>query len=125
MKSNFYEKIIPIENEEKRKLLNKMSMLLDESIEDLINLRQRENSELNNIKLKLMDKYNEFISLQSNSSINERNNNNRNNLINNNNRLLEHFGLNRAARLERIRNMEEETEELNRLIENDMIEVIG
>ena len=125
MKSNFYEKIIPIENEEKRKLLNKMSMLLDESIEDLINLRQRENSELNNIKLKLMDKYNEFILLQSNSSINERNNNNRNNLINNNNRLLEHFGLNRAARLERIRNMEEETEELNRLIENDMIEVIG
>ena len=125
MKSNFYEKIIPIENEEKRKLLKKMSMLLDESIEDLINLRQRENSELNNIKLKLMDKYNEFISLQSNSSINERNNNNRNNLINNNNRLLEHFGLNRAARLERIRNMEEETEELNRLIENDMIEVIG
>ena len=125
MKSNFYEKIIPIENEEKRKLLKKMSMLLDESIEDLINLRQRENSELNNIKLKLMDKYNEFISLQSNSSINERNNNNRNNIINNNNRLLEHFGLNRAARLERIRNMEEETEELNRLIENDMIEVIG
>ena len=60
MKSNFYEKIIPIENEEKRKLLNKMSMLLDESIEDLINLRQRENSELNNIKLKLMDKYNEL-----------------------------------------------------------------
>ena len=28
-------------------------------------------------------------------------------------------------RLRRIRNMEEETEELNRLIENDNIEVIG
>ena len=115
MDSNFYQKIIPIENEEKRALLDKMSKLLDESIEDLINLRQRKNNELNNIKIKLMDIYNEFTLL---------NNNNNNNRDNNTNRV--NFASNRAARLRRIRNMEEETEDLYRLVENDTnIEVIG
>ena len=115
MDSNFYQKIIPIENEEKRALLDKMSKLLDESIEDLINLRQRKNNELNNIKIKLMDIYNEFTLL---------NNNNNNNRDNNTNRV--NFASNREARLRRIRNMEEETEDLYRLVENDTnIEVIG
>ena len=42
MKEDFLEKIIPIENEEKRILINNMSKLLDESIDDFINLRERQ-----------------------------------------------------------------------------------
>ena len=122
MESNFYQKIIPIENEEKRALLDKMSKLLDESIEDLIKLRQRKNNELNNIKIKLMDIYNEFTLLQRVPLNNNNNNNNRDNTS----RVQDSFVSNRAARLRRIRNMEEETEDLYRLVENDNnVEVIG
>ena len=68
MNSNFYEKLIPLENKEKRELLNKMSKLLDESINDFIKLRERNTNEISNI----------------NKSINEllkkpKNNNNNNN----------------------------------------------
>ena len=123
MESNFYQKIIPIENEEKRALLDKMSKLLDESIEDLIKLRQRKNNELNNIKIKLMDIYNEFTLLQR---VPLNNNNNNNNNRDNTSRVQDSFVSNRAARLRRIRNMEEETEDLYRLVENDNnVEVIG
>ena len=122
MESNFYQKIIPIENEEKKALLDKMSKLLDESIEDLIKLRQRKNNELNNIKIKLMDIYNEFTLLQRVPLNNNNNNNNRDNTS----RVQDSFVSNRAARLRRIRNMEEETEDLYRLVENDNnVEVIG
>ena len=116
MKSDFLEKIIPIENEEKRILINNMSKLLDESIDDFINLRERQKNEIddNDIKLKMINKFKEFVS----SEINEHNNNNASS--NRNNQALNH-----ASRLERIRNMEEETERLNRLIENDYLEIIG
>ena len=122
MESNFYQKIIPIENEEKRALLDKMSKLLDESIEDLIKLRQRKNNELNYINIKLMDIYNEFHLFQRVPLNNNSNNNNRDNTT----RVQDSFVSNRAARLRRIRNMEEETEDLYRLVENDNnVEVIG
>ena len=120
MKSNFYEKVVPIENENKRKLLDNISKLLDESIDTFINLRQRQQDELNNtdLKSKLIKKYIEFESSQRNQS--------RNNNSNNVTRIIrQRLGLNNAARHERIRNLEEETENLYRLIENNNIEEIG
>ena len=113
MKSDFLEKIIPIENEEKRLLIHNMSKLLDESIDDFINLRERKKNEIDykDIELKMINKFKKYF-------INEHNNNNASS--NRNNQVLNH-----ASRLERIRNMEEETERLNRLIENDYLEIIG
>ena len=116
MKQNFLEKIVPIENEEKRLLIQKMNKLLDDSIDDFINLRERQNNESNDLNRKMINKYNEFISSQRNED-----NNRRVNIS----RMRNHFGLSHEERLERIRNMEEETERLNRLIENDYLEIIG
>ena len=117
MKSNFYEKIIPIENEQKRLLINKMSTLLDESLDAFINLRQRQINEQDDLKLKMLKEYKELISSQR---IDESNNNN--NII----RLRERIALNHAERIRRIMNMEEENDDLDRQIEADNnIEIIG
>ena len=126
MKEDFLEKIIPIENEEKRLLINKMSKLLDKSIDDFINLRERQekkdfygpSEELNkSIIFTIRD-------TDENNNDNNNNNNNNNNINGEvRNDILNHFS--RLERLERIRIMEEENEDLNRLIENDNTEVIG
>ena len=118
MKSNFYEKVVSIENENKRKLLENMSKLLYESIDSFIDLIQRQQDELNNseLKSKLNNKFMEYESSQRNQS---RNNNNVTRF------LRQRLGLNNSARHERIRNLEEETENLYRLIENNNIEEIG
>ncbi len=116
MKSNFFEKIVPIENEEKRKLINKMSKLLDESLDDFINLRQRQINEKNDMYLKMFDKFKEFNSSQRNDE-----NNNSNNMP----RIRERIALNHAERIRRIMNVEEENEDLIRQIESDNIEIIG
>ena len=81
MKSNFYEKIILIENEEKKNLIIKKNKLLDESFETLI-LRKRKMDEIKNtdIKSKIIDKFNEFRLSQNND-----NNSNENNSDNSNN----------------------------------------
>ena len=112
MNQNFLEKIVPIENEEKRLLKEKMNKLLDDSIDDFINLRERQNNESNDLNRKMINKYNENISSQRNEDNNLRV------------RVRNSLRLNHEERLERIRNMEEETERLNRLIENDFIEII-
>ena len=103
MKSNFYEKIIPIENEKKLSQLNKMSKLLDESINSFINLRKRQLNDMDNtqIKLKLINKFHEFESFQINRP---RNNNNCIHISSN--YLREGLGLFNLSRHERIRNYE-------------------
>ena len=127
MKANFYEKIIPIKDEEKRKLIMKMSKLLDESIDSLINLRKRKMNKLDNtdVKSKIIDKNNE-VKLSQN---NERNSNERNNNHNNRNArfiVSRFFGRGRFSRLQRILNLEHENENLNRLIDNnENADVIG
>ena len=132
MKEDFLEKILSIENEEKRLLINKMSKLLDQSIEDFINLRERQTKNDSDIKSAKLNK-SEVISMQglneNHNNNNDNNNDNNNNDNNNNNNgqvrndILNHFS--RHERLERIRIMEEENENLDRLIENDNMEVIG
>ena len=128
MKSNFYEKIIPLKTEEKRNLIIKMDKLLNESIDVLIDLRNREVGEMDNTKkkLKMIEKFNEFTLSQRGQNNNENNsdndNDNNNNFIN---RLRECIVLTHQTRLRRIMNMEEETENLNRLIENNNFESIG
>ncbi len=76
MKSNFYEKIISFKDENDKIKINKMSQLLDESIDYFIKFRKRNFDEFNNndLKLKLIHKYNEFESSRRNLSrnINER-----------------------------------------------------
>ena len=127
MKSNFYEKIIPLKTEEKRNLIIKMDKLLNESIDVLIDLRNREVDEMDNTekKLKMIEKFNEFTLSQRIENNNNNDNNNDNN-INYVHRLRERIELNREARLRRLMNLEEETENLNRLIENDNnVESIG
>ena len=127
MKSNFYEKIIPLKTEEKRNLIIKMDKLLNESIDVLIDLRNREVDEMDNTekKLKMIEKFNEFTLSQRIENNNNNENNNDNN-INYVNRLRERIELSREARLRRIMNLEEENENLNRLIENENnLESIG
>ena len=127
MKANFYEKIIPIKDEEKRKLIMKMSKLLDESIDSLINLRKRKMNKLDNtdVKSKIIDKNNE-VKLSQN---NERNSNERNNNHNNRNArfiVSRFFRRGRFSRLQRILNLEHENENLNRLIDNnENADIIG
>ena len=76
-------------------------------------------------KLKMIEKFNEFTLSQRIENNNNNENNNDNN-INYVNRLRERIELSREARLRRIMNLEEETENLNRLIENDNnLESIG
>ena len=72
MKSNFYEKIISFKDENDKIKVNKMSQLLDESIDYFIKFRKRNFDEFNNndLKLKLIHKYNEFESARSNLSRN-------------------------------------------------------
>ena len=124
MKSNFYEKIISLKDENEKININKMSQLLDKSIDSLIEFRKRKLDELNNpdIKVKIVKKDNEnqpprnILSIDDNSSSRHM-------------RSIRQTYLSHAARLGRIRDFEEENENLNRLIENDNnnnnIEVIG
>ena len=129
MKANFYEKIIPVKDEEKRKLIMKMNILLDESVDTLINLRKRKKNELENadIKSKIIDKFNEFRLSQNN----ENNNNNENNSKNNGNSnfIVSRLGELRRqglSRIQRILNLEQENEDLDRLIDNnDNADVVG
>ena len=130
MKANFYEKIIPIKDEEKKKLIMKMDKLLDESIDTLINLRKRKMNELDNndIKSKIIDKFNEFSLFQNNESNSNESNNNDNN--SNANFIVSRLGelrrQGRLSRLQRILNLEQENEDLNRLIDNnENADVVG
>ena len=72
MKSNFYEKIISFKDENEKIKINKMSQLLDESIDFFIKFRKRNFDEFNNndLKIKLIHKYNEFQSSRRNISRN-------------------------------------------------------
>ena len=120
MKSNFYEKIISLKDENEKININKMSQLLDKSIDFLIEFRKRKLDELNNpeIKVKIVNKDNEvepqrnILSFDDNSSTRHL-------------RSIRQTYLSHAARLGRIRDLEEENENLHRLIENSNIEVIG
>ena len=130
MKANFYEKIIPIKDEEQKKLIMKMNKLLDESIDTLINLRKRKMNELekNDIKSKIIDKFNEFRLSENNESNSNESNNNDNN--NNANFIVSRLGELRRqghlSRLQRILNLEQENEDLNRLIDNnENADVVG
>ena len=97
-----------------------MSKLLDDSLDSFIELRKRQKNEKVNI-IKMHDVPYTSVSFNQLFRVNPTNTNERNETNNNGhtNRLA-----NRLARLERIRNMQEETENLERLIEND-IEIIG
>ena len=72
MKSNFYEKIISFKDEDEKIKINKMSQLFDESIDFFIKFRKRKFDELNNtdLKIQLINKYNEFQSSRRNFSPN-------------------------------------------------------
>ena len=121
MKSNFYEKIISLKDENEKMKIDKMSQLLDESINAFIEFRKRNSDELNdpNIKVKIINKDNEFDSSRRNILSFDDNSSSRHM------RNIRQTYLNHAARLGRIRDLEEENENLDRLIENDNIEVIG
>ena len=110
MESNFYENLIPEKDKDNRELIQKIGKLLDESLDSFILLRKHQSKEKINIEIKPSKKisfqindepifsrseYSELISFRQ-----------------------------RSERLERIRRMEEETENLERLIENDNIESI-
>jgi hypothetical protein len=124
MKSNFLEKIIPFESEEKRLLLNKISEKLDESIEACINLRQRQKNELYDKpkKFKNFNKYKDLILTElnefDNDTLNNRNNNNpsfpRHSQVFHN-----YLGF---SRFERILNMMEETVRLNTIVTNEILD---
>ena len=121
MEPDFYENINPVENKEKKELLSKMGKLLDESLDSFLEIRKRQ--EVQKIPIKklsssirrdsLSDLFRRFQIGRRDNEINDDNNNN-NNIIQRN----------RLERLERIRIMQEETENLERLLENDL-EVIG
>ena len=111
MESNFYENLIPEKDKDNRELIKKMGKLLDESLDSFILLRQNQSKEKNNIEIKPSKK----IIFQINDEPRPIN--------------LETSDLfshrNRNERLERIRRIQEETDNLERLIENDNIETIG
>ena len=116
MKSNFYEKLYSTEDKNKKILMDKMSKILDESINQCIDLRQRQVDE-NNSK-----------------SINNSGKKPKKDIILNQrvyNLFSRHVESNqRQRRFERIRNMinylEEESEQLYRLIENNnFTEIVG
>ena len=131
MKEDFLEKIIPIENEEKRLLIKKMCKLLDESIDDFINLRESQAKRSNNFDAQFEELNKSVITTiagGTNEINNNNNNNNNDNNNNNNDGQIRIDILDRFARLgirERIRHLEEENEDLDRLIGNDNTEVIG
>ena len=119
MKSNFYETIISLKDENEKIKMNKMSQLLDESIDSFIELRKKCFEEANpdskiEIKFKneLESSIRNILSSDDNSSSRHM-------------RSIRQTNLSHAARLERIRDLEEENENLNRLIENDNTEIIG
>ena len=120
MKSNFYEKIISFKDENEKIKINKMSQLLDESIGSFIEFRKRNLDELNNadIKVKIINKDNEFEAQRNILSFDD-------NSSNRHMRSIRQTYLNHAARLGRIRDLEEENDDMDRLIENNNIEVIG
>ena len=129
MKANFYEKIIQIKDEEKKKLIMKMNELLDESIDTLINLRERKKNEAENadIKSKIIDKFNEFRLSQNNENNNSNeNNNNSGNVHYIVSRLGELRRQGHVSRRQRILNLEQENEDLDRLIDNnENADVVG
>ncbi len=111
MEPNFYEKIVSEKDDNKKNLVKKMSELLDDSLESFISIRQRQSKEnKNNIF-----KFDNIIRLHS---MNLDNDERENNVL----RRIHRF--NHHERLERIRNMEEETDNLERLI-NENFEVVG
>ena len=128
MKPNFYENVIPIKNEKERTLLNEMNKLLDESMEMFIRIRTNQVNEKENIGPKPKEKKEENVLNQSSSQRNESNDNN-NEGNNDSNNLFSHLRMNigfgRESRLRRIMNLEEEMENLNRLINNDNLDIIG
>ena len=114
MKSNFYEKIISTEDKNKKLLLDKMSNLLDESIKECMDLRERQ---ANEEKIKFIEKTSQKPKerrhlIRQRININYRIDHSQNN-----------------ERIQRLRNLihffEEESESLNRLIENNNVETIG
>ena len=111
MEPNFYEKIVSEKDDNKKNLVKKMSELLDDSLESFISIRQRQSKETKNINFL----FGNIIRLHSmNLDNDERENNVRRGI----------YRLNHHERLQRIRNMEEETDNLERLI-NENFEVVG
>ena len=51
MKSNFYEKLYSTEDKNKKILMDKMSKILDESISECIDLRERQKKENKEIEI--------------------------------------------------------------------------
>ncbi len=115
MKSNFYEKMIKTDDKNKKLLLEKMSNLLDESINAFIEKRKRDVNEnkikfdKNNLLSKLKEDMN-YIQIECND-------------------VQRSYLRHRNERIIRIRNMiqvlEEESENLNRLFENNNSEMLG
>ena len=104
MEPNFYENIVSKENKEQKELIKKMSKLLDDSLDSFIELRKRQkNEKVNIIKIEFKPgKASIFADLFSMlPRINANDNSTSTRRI-----------FNRNERLERIRNMQEETENL-------------
>ena len=116
MELNFYENLVQSEDKDKKELIKKMSKLLDDSLDSFIELRKRQKNEKINI-IKVDSKINKNMVIRELFRINRT-------IVDENNNSSVNRAANRLARLERIRNMQEETENLERLIENDL-EVIG
>ena len=115
MEPNFYENIVPKEDKEQKELIKRMSKLLDESLDSFIELRKRQKNEKVNI-IKIDSKLHKSSILDLFFRLPH--------IGGNDNNSSYHRIANRFERLERIRNMQEETENLERLIEND-IEIVG
>ena len=119
MKSNFYEKIISSENENKKLIANKIMNLLEESIE---NYMDRKNIQLEEKKKNIEKK--EKVKIEEPKEELEDENYQRNieNRVNNDNYVER---LNRRQLHDRILNYERENDELMRLIDRYMIETVG
>ena len=126
MKPNFYETIIPLKNEKERNLLNEMNKLVDESMKMFINIRSRQINEKEKIESEPKEKKENILN-DSSSQRNENNENNNNEENNNSNNVFSHlrYRFGREARLRRIMNMEEDNLFLDRLINNENVEIIG
>ena len=114
MEPNFYQNLVPSEDKEKKELIKKMGLLLDDTLDSFILLCQRQAEDKGNFEIK----FNKKISFQPSISLN---------MNESSNTLRDRASVysNRLARLLRIRNMEEDNENLERLIENENIEVVG
>ncbi len=113
MEPNFYENIVPEEDKEKKDLVKIMSNLLDESLDSFILLRKRTSKEKINIEIKKSEKIKIEPTSRMENIFFEINSFNRPSISS------------RFDRLRRIRQMEEENENLERLIENENVEVVG